>query len=74
MGSLLVSELFEFKAFEQGIVENMDGRDEYNDKEIDCLNSEIERLGESIVKRLGRGEMYDVMLENSELDDIEIKF
>ena len=33
MGSLLVSELFEFKAFEQGIVENMDGRDEYNDKE-----------------------------------------
>ena len=74
LNSILVSELFEFKVIEEEVVKNMNGRDEYNDNEIEYLNSEIEKLGKSIVKRLGRGEMYDVMLNNSVLDDIEIKF
>ncbi len=74
MGSLLVSELFEFKVIEEEVVKNMNGRDEYNDNEVEYLNNEIEKLGKSIVKRLGRGEMYDVMFENSVLNDVEIKF
>lgn len=72
LNSILVSELFEFKAIEEEVVKNMNGRDEYNESEIKYLNSEIEKLGESIVKRLGEGEMFDVMEENSELNDIKI--
>ena len=72
INSILVSELFEFKVIEEEVVKNMNGRDEYNESEIKYLNSEIEKLGESIVKRLGKGEMFDVMLENSVLDDIKI--
>lgn len=72
INSILVSELFEFKVIEEEVVKNMNGRDEYNESEIEYLNSEIEKLGESIVKRLGKGEMFDVMLENSVLDDIKI--
>jgi len=72
--NIVISELNEFKMIEHEVVEKMDGRDEYNDNEIEYLNSEIEKLGKSIVKRLGRGEMYDIMLENSKLNDIEIKF
>ena len=74
LNNILVSELFEFKVIEEEVVKNMNGRDEYNDNEIEYLNNEIEKLGKSIVKRLGRGELYDVMLENSVLNDIEIKF
>lgn len=72
INSILVSELNEFKVIEEEVVKNMNGRDEYNESEIKYLNSEIEKLGESIVKRLGKGEMFDVMLENSVLDDIKI--
>lgn len=72
INSILVSELFEFKVIEGEVVKNMNGRDEYNESEIEYLNSEIEKLGESIVKRLGEGEMFDVMEENSELNDIKI--
>lgn len=72
LNSILVSELNEFKIIEEEVVKNMNGRDEYNESEIEYLNNEIEKLGESIVKRLGKGEMFDVMLENSVLDDIKI--
>ena len=72
--NIVISELSEFKMIENEVVENMDGRDEYNEIEVNYLNNEIEKLANRIVNMLGKGEMYSVMLENSELDDIEIKF
>jgi len=72
--NIVISELSEFKMIENEVVENMDGRDEYNEIEVNYLNNEIEKLANRIVNILGKGEMYSVMLENSELDDIEIKF
>ncbi len=74
MGSILISELNKFKMIEREVVEKMDGRDEYNEFEVSYLNNEIEKLANRIVNMLGKGELYDVMLDNSVLNDIEIKF
>lgn len=72
--NIIISELNEFKMIEHEVVEKMDGRDEYNEFEVSYLNNEIEKLANRIVNMLGKGELYDVMLENSVLNDIEIKF